>query len=471
MGQCSILFYEKFSSKIRTNDSHYNALCTIGFWNYGKFLEIQDQFKLEKRFRIMKKPKEAIRLSVHSNLWKWYQFPVLKSFPALAIAFSWSICLDYILIVSLVLFLFENIWRGRRCFGLLRRSYNALLNTTSKFCSFLCRYLDIACSLYGYKLPISAMGYVITYTTWSSQFLIIIATIILNWLFLVHWPIGAGVRICQSSHWYFHFSIWLLFLILSGLFSFFLLTSGVEYLLKNWNFQRLEELFRIAIFLGFAASMLGVSGFESFPGKLCGGTAKKVFFQKTLKYMWMVVSVINPLPPFSRCIFANALLQKWSISKHAFKSKMASQVGGNWLAIFNWNECFLVLSGAVLTKLCRGIQVIRKDGFGPGVITQFLFKEQTREVPTESSYFSSMLTILFVDNDGDVKTIGRVYTISFCRWWRFSEYGNILLKKWDKQIASTRKSSWLAIFIAIVASWLLPWRENVLMKTCRRRTK
>jgi len=61
---------------------------------------------------------------------------------------------------------------------------------------------------------------------------------------------------------------------------------------------------------------------------------QKGVFPKTLKYMWDGGLVfINPLPPFRLALFACLYFKVKCISKQRFLIEMASQVGGNWLAI------------------------------------------------------------------------------------------------------------------------------------------
>jgi len=131
---------------------------------------------------------------------------------------------------------------------------------------------------------------------------------------------------------------------------------------------------------------------------------------------------------------------------------MASQVGGNWVSYANWNWCHFWSLWSGTHKLCRGNRFIRKDGFGQG-ITQFFLKEKNkRGVPYRIiPYFSLnglLFSVLLITN-GDVKLLGRVYTISFLSvMGAFSEIGT-LLKVRRKQIASTRKSKLgLQYFIA-----------------------
>jgi len=63
-------------------------------------------------------------------------------------------------------------------------------------------------------------------------------------------------------------------------------------LIDNW---RLPSAMSVphALFFGFAAAMLGISGFESSANFI--EEQKAGFFPKTLRNMWIVVSIFNPL--------------------------------------------------------------------------------------------------------------------------------------------------------------------------------
>ena len=72
----------------------------------------------------------------------------------------------------------------------------------------------------------------------------------------------------------------------------------------------------MAIFFGFAASMLGVSGFESSANFV--EEQKKGVFPKTLRNMWVIVSIINPL----MAIFALALFSIPTLQSEAHQNTL-----------------------------------------------------------------------------------------------------------------------------------------------------
>ncbi len=101
-----------------------------------------------------------------------------------------------------------------------------------------------------------------------------------------------------------------------------------------------------ALFFGFAAAMLGISGFES-SANFVEEQAEGVF-PKTLRNMWIAVTIFNPGMAF----LALALVPIPEVAEHreALLSYMAGLSGGEWLSWMISVDAALVLSGAVLTS-------------------------------------------------------------------------------------------------------------------------
>jgi amino acid transporter len=377
---------------------------------------------------------------------------------ALAIAFAGQYAWITLLIVSLVLFLFRKIYgEVVGALPLNGGAYNALLNTTSK-------------SVASFAATLTLLSYMATAVISANEAIhylhhlipaipIIIATIILLGFFgaLTIGGVSESAKVAIGI-FIFHLTS---FLILSGFISFFLLTSGVGIFIENWNFPTTGGSISNAIFLGFAASMLGVSGFESSANFV--EEQQKGVFPKTLKYMWMVVSVINPLTAiFALALFAMPLLQS-DAYQNTLLIEMASQVGGNWLAILIGIDAFLVLSGAVLTSFVGVTGLLERMALDR-VLPQFFLKKNKRGSSYRIILIFLMLTIsVLLITNGDVKLLAGVYTISFLSVMALFGIGNILLKVRRNRLPRPEKASWLAIFIAIIAV-IIALAGNVLMK-------
>jgi hypothetical protein len=67
-------------------------------------------------------------------------------------------------------------------------------------------------------------------------------------------------------------------------------------LIANWNAYHGDPNWASDIFLGFCSALLGVSGFETSANYI--EQQKDGVFAKTLRNMWIAVSIFNPLLSF-----------------------------------------------------------------------------------------------------------------------------------------------------------------------------
>lgn len=365
---------------------------------------------------------------------------------ALAIAFAGQYAWITLLIVSLVLFLFRKIYgEVVGALPLNGGAYNALLNTTSK-------------SMASFAATLTLLSYMATAVISANEAIhylhhlipaipIIIATIILLSFFGVL-TIGGVSESAKVAIGIFLFHL-ASFAILSAFIIFFLLNNGFEIFIENWHLPTIGGSVTNAIFLGFAASMLGVSGFESSANFV--EEQQKGVFPKTLKNMWIVVSVINPLAAlFALSLFAMPLLQS-DAYQNTLLIEMASHVGGHWLAILIAIDAFLVLSGAVLTSFV-GVSGLLERMALDRILPQYFLKKNNR-----GSSYRIILVFLFLTisvlliTNGDVKLLAGVYTISFLSVMALFGIGNILLKVRRNSLPRPEKAGSLSILVAITA--------------------
>jgi amino acid transporter len=237
--------------------------------------------------------------------------------------------------------------------------------------------------------------------------------------------------------------------ILSVFIIYFLSFNGVGQFFENWNLELGEGSITNAIFLGFAASMLGVSGFESSANFV--EEQQKGVFPKTLRNMWAIVSIINPLMAiFALALFALPLLQS-DAYQNTLLIEMGKHVGGSWVASLIAIDAFLVLSGAVLTSFV-GVSGLLERMTLDRILPQFFLKKNKKG----SSYriiimfFLLCVSVLLITN-GNVKLLAGVYTISFLSVMALFGVGNILLKVRREKLPRPERASWMAVFIAIIA--------------------
>jgi amino acid transporter len=377
---------------------------------------------------------------------------------ALAIAFAGQYAWITLLIVSLVLFLFRKIYgEVVGALPLNGGAYNALLNTTSK-------------STASFAATLTLLSYMATAVISANEAIhylhhlvpaipIIIATIILLSLFALL-TIGGVSESAKVAIGIFLFHLTSL-LLLSGFIVFFLLNNGIGLFVENWHFPITGGSITNAIFLGFAASMLGVSGFESSANFV--EEQQKGVFPKTLKNMWIVVSIINPLTAlFALSLFALPLLQS-DAYQNTLLIEMASLVGGNWLAIIIGVDAFLVLSGAVLTSFVGVTGLLERMALDR-VLPQFFLKKNKRGSSFRIILIFLILTIsVLLITKGDVKLLAGVYTISFLLVMALFGIGNVLLKVKRNSLPRPEKAGWLSIFVAISAV-IIALIGNVIME-------
>ena len=365
---------------------------------------------------------------------------------ALAIAFAGQYAWITLLIVSLVLFLFRKIYgEVVGALPLNGGAYNALLNTTSKRTASFAATLTILSYMATAVISANEAIHYLHHLVPSMP--IIISTIGLL-LFFAILTIGGITESSKVAIGIFIFHLSSL-AILTIFIVYFLAQNGAELFLQNWNLPLNSGSIANAIFLGFAASMLGVSGFESSANFV--EEQEKGVFPKTLKNMWAIVSIINPLMAiFALALFTIPMLQS-SEFQNTLLIEMGHHVGGKWVAILIAVDAFLVLSGAVLTSFV-GVSGLLERMTLDRVMPNFFLKKNKRG----SSYriiimfFLLAVSVLLITN-GEVKLLAGVYTISFLSVMALFGVGNILLKVKRKSLPRPEIASWISVFIAISA--------------------
>ncbi len=365
---------------------------------------------------------------------------------ALAIAFAGQYAWITLLIVSLVLFLFRKIYgEVVGALPLNGGAYNALLNTTSKGMASFAATLTILS--YMATAVISANEGIHYLHHLIPTMPIIIATVLLL-IFFAALVIGGISESAKVAIGIFLFHLTSL-VILSAFIIYFLLNNGIDLFLENWTFSGNGGSITNAIFFGFAASMLGVSGFESSANFV--EEQKSGVFPKTLRNMWGIVSIINPLMAiFALALFAIPVLQSQEY-QNTLLVEMGEHVGGKWVAILISADAFLVLSGAVLTSFV-GVSGLLERMTLDRILPQFFLRKNKRGSSYRIIIMFLLLSIsVLLITNGNVKLLAGVYTISFLSVMILFGIGNILLKVKRSKLPRPERASWLSVLIAIGA--------------------
>ncbi len=362
---------------------------------------------------------------------------------ALAIVYAGQYAWISLLVVAVVLYFFRNIYgEVVGALPLNGGAYNALLNTTKKSTASLAASLTVLSYMATAVISASeAVKYVHSIFN-GIPILPVTIGLLLAFMGLVILGIGESSKVAIAI-FIFHL---LSLTILCAFCVFFIFQNGTETLLSNFN-TPVKGGIITALFLGFSAAMLGISGFESSANYV--EEQEKGVFPKTLRNMWIVVTVFNPLIAF----LALAIIPMDSIVGHqeALLSIMGYKASGHWLSLLIGIDASLVLSGAVLTSFV-GVGGLMKRM----ALDRILPKELLKKTSKDSNYlifilfFVLCVSILLVTH-GDLAKLAGVYTIAFLSVMILFGIGNLLLKINRSRLPRPEKSSWLGLFIGVFA--------------------
>lgn len=339
---------------------------------------------------------------------------------ALSIFYAGQYAFIALLIVSAVLYLFRKIYaEAVGALPLNGGAYNILLNTTSKNNASVAACLTILS--YMATAVISASEGMHYLATIIPGLPIIIATLVLLTLFLILSILGISESSKVASG-IFIFHLTSIAVLMASVF-WYIYMNGTSILTENFNLP-IHGSLTSALFFGFSAAMLGISGFESSANFV--EEQKPGVFPKTLRNMWIAVTVINPLI----AVLAIAVIPIAQVgeNKESLLSFLGNQTGGSWLAWLISLDAFLVLSGAVLTSFV-GVGGLMKRMSLDRILPQMLLKENKKGSTPRILivFFLLCVSILFI-TEGKLEELAGVYTISFLAVMGYFAIGNLLLK-------------------------------------------
>lgn len=369
---------------------------------------------------------------------------------ALAIGYAgrWApVCL---LLVAGTLFLFRSIYAEVvGALPLNGGAYNALLNTTSKYRASIAACLTILSYMATAVISSNeAMHYL--HSLWGGL-PVMGATVGLLAVFMVLTIVGISESsVVAIGIFLFHLTSMLLLLVL-GIVAIASVGTGV--LTANLGTHQPGGIQK-ALFFGFAAAMLGISGFES-SANFVEEQAEGVF-PKTLRNMWMAVTVLNP----GMAVLALVLVPIAEVREsyqNDLLSHMGGVAGGSWLRYLISIDAVLVLSGATLTSYVGVTGLVGRMTLDR-CLPQFLLKENRRGTPHRIIiiFFVLAVSVLFITK-GDLEALAAVYTLSFLSVMALFAIGNMLLKVKRRNLPRPTKASWLTVFVALVAVGFAIW--------------
>jgi amino acid transporter len=363
---------------------------------------------------------------------------------ALTISMAGQFAWLSLLFVAGVLFLYRRIYgEVVGALPLNGGAYNVLLNTTSKSNASVAACLTILSYM---ATAVISASEAMHYLQNSLPFLSVkYATLSLLFLFLCLTVLGiAESAVVALIIFILHIASMTL---LIGSAFVFIMKNGTAIFHANFALPVKGGSLATTLFLGFSAAMLGISGFESSANFV--EEQKKGVFPKTLRNMWLAVSILNPL--IALCAIAVMPVREVTVNQQSLLSHMGMLTGGTWLATLISLNAVTVLSGAVLTSFV-GVNGLIKRITLDRVLPQFFLKENKRKSSYRIlvTFFLLCVSILFL-TDGELGPLAGVYTISFLSVMIFFALGNLMLKARRGRLPRPEYASPFVVIIALLA--------------------
>ncbi|MEE8317202.1 MAG: APC family permease, partial [Syntrophobacteria bacterium] len=365
---------------------------------------------------------------------------------AIAAVYAGVLAPVVLLMVVGVLYLYKKVYiEVVEALPLNGGTYNALLNSTSKFAAALAACMTILS--YIATAVISSKTAAEYLHTIFPSFGVMEGTILILGIFATLAIIGiTESAVVALTIFIIHMSTLAVFCVLG----FIKLPPDFHILKANLSTLPVGKDLLIAISLGFSAALLGISGFESssnFVEEQDVGV-----FRKTLRNMLIAVAIFNPLVS----ILSLNLLPLAEIVGHKdyLLSEMAHLMAGQTFKVIIVLDATLVLSGAVLTSYVGVTGLVHRMALDQ-VLPQFFLKKSRRNTSHRIiiAFFLLCSSILLVTK-GSLLSLAGVYTISFLGVMTLFGLSNILLKTRRKELKRTYRAGWVTIIIAILATSL-----------------
>jgi amino acid transporter len=360
-----------------------------------------------------------------------------------AILFAQFMAPVALLLVGLVLYLYRWIYTEVvEALPLDGGVYNCLLNSTRKFdasfaaCLTLLSYM--ATAVISAKTAAAYLNAVLP----VLPVMLVTAAIIVIFAILNLFGITDSARVALV--------IFILHLATLTVFIFWTnaVTSFADLWRHNWQLFQQQGNWPKALFFGFCAGLLGVSGFESSANYV--EAQKPGVFRLTLRNMWLAVIVFNPLI----ALLALGIQPMPDLIAHQedLLVFLGGVVGGDTMKTLIAIDACLVLSGAVLTSYVGVGGLVHRMTLDQ-CFPQFLLKSNRwHSFPLIVLGFMVLcLSILFLTR-GDILLLEGVYVISFLGVMTAFAIGNMLLKLNRAELKRTYVAGWTTVILGAFAT-------------------
>lgn len=207
------------------------------------------------------------------------------------------------------------------------------------------------------------------------------------------------------------------------------------------------------LFFAFAASLLGVSGFESSANFV--EEQHKGVFRKTLRNMLIGVLIFNPL--IALVVLHSMPLAQIAMSKDFILADVAMILGGPIFQYLLVADAFLVLAGAVLTSFIGASGLMYRmtlDHCLPSTILLPKLRNRNSNASRIIVAFSILcLSILFITG-GNLLSLAGVYTISFLGVMTLFAIGNLVLRVNRPDLKRTYQGPVIYVILAMTSTLL-----------------
>lgn len=345
--------------------------------------------------------------------------------------------------VAAVLFLFRRIYAEvGSALPLNGGAYNVLLNTTTKAKASIAACLTVLSYLAtGVISAYEAMRYAHnlagSLNVFWSTIALLAAFALLNLLGISE---SAGVALGLFT---FHIFVLIALVAMASMY----VAANPGQLFSSWHTPGQFSVVP-AVFFGFSAAMLGISGFES-SANFIEEQAEGVF-PKTLRNMWIAVAVFNPL----LSLLAMGLIPADHMAEHKedLLAQMGLLCGGPWFRIVVSVDAVLVLSGAVLTAYVGVTGLVRRMTLDRCLPQFLLAQNQARKTNhwIILLFFILCSSVLLATN-GAIEALAGVYTLSFLGVMGLFAIGNMLLKIERARLPRLVRASWASVITALLA--------------------
>jgi len=361
---------------------------------------------------------------------------------ALTIMYAGQFAWISLLVVAVVLFLFRKIYAEVvGAIPLNGGAYNVLLNTSTKRLASLAATLTVLSYMATAVISsIEAMHYLHGIL---DSINVTIATLVVLLVFtgLAIMGIGESAFVAVIIFVIHLFTLSLLVLVSIW----YLLMNGFDTFHINWAMPLQAGGFFTALFLGFSAAMLGISGFESSSNFVEEQEAG--VFRKTLRNMWGIVSFFNPvLALLLICIIPLAEVGE---HKESLLAYLGHTTGGTWLAFLISIDAVLVLCGAVLTSFV-GVSGLLNRMTLDRVLPNYFLKQNKNGANYRIiiGFLILCVSVLFVTK-GHLESLAGVYTFSFLAVMGLFGIGNLMLKIKRRKLPRPEKARGIAVVLAV----------------------